>query len=307
MMTSILDSYYCYIHTSEIDVVHSSGTCQVLWSDRSAPPCACVAPCLSSAAVCCLRTGHERRRAARRGEAEGQSLVSDKQRRLYSDGRKWICASWQGLPLRVGAGLLHSSIRPLGTAITVVQFDRRSCRPCATASHDNGAGGKSTLQNGPGATTTTAFPAWPQRTDRRDLEAALQAFQHTVTSVPLKASASSEGWREWSDGGFAAHKFIASKLTRFTYVPVLSCLRDLIVNCQRNFPDLYAVLKFVPKKNGLNPLLALLEDGQADAVRLETLRPREVRRRLDDLLRALEQSWLLFNCYLTLPNGAHSA
>uniref|UniRef100_A0A7S4EV14 Uncharacterized protein n=2 Tax=Chrysotila carterae TaxID=13221 RepID=A0A7S4EV14_CHRCT len=206
--------------------------------------------------------------------------------------------------LRVGAGLLHSSIRPLGTAITVVQFDRRSCRPCATASHDNGAGGKSTLQNGPGATTTTAFPAWPQRTDRRDLEAALQAFQHTVTSVPLKASASSEGWREWSDGGFAAHKFIASKLTRFTYVPVLSCLRDLIVNCQRNFPDLYAVLKFVPKKNGLNPLLALLEDGQADAVRLETLRPREVRRRLDDLLRALEQSWLLFNCYLTLPNAA---
>jgi hypothetical protein len=32
------------------------------------------------------------------------------------------------------------------------------------------------------------------------------------------------------------------------------------------------------------------------------MKPREVRRRLDDLQRAMEQSWLLLSSYLTLPN-----
>ena len=36
-------------------------------------------------------------------------------------------------------------------------------------------------------------------------------------------------------------------------------------------------------------------------MRIDSMRPREVRRRLDDLKRALEQSWLLLGVYLTLP------
>lgn len=78
---------------------------------------------------------------------------------------------------------------------------------------------------------------------------------------------------------------------------------QLMVGIQAKYPDLYAVLKFVPKKNGLNPLLAQLsaEGTDPESMRIDELRPREVRRRLDDLRRTLGQSWLLLSTYLTLP------
>ena len=59
--------------------------------------------------------------------------------------------------------------------------------------------------------------------------------------------------------------------------------------------------QFVPKKNGLNPMLAALQEGRVDDISIAALKPRQVRRRLDDLTRALEQSWLLLECYLTQP------
>jgi hypothetical protein len=57
----------------------------------------------------------------------------------------------------------------------------------------------------------------------------------------------------------------------------------------------------VPKKNGLNPLLAKLANGE-EIQSLENARPREVKRAVSDVQRAIEQSWLLLCCYLTLPN-----
>ena len=53
----------------------------------------------------------------------------------------------------------------------------------------------------------------------------------------------------------------------------------------------------------MNPLLARLANGEAiDS--LEGARPREVKRAISDAQRALEQSWLLLSCYLTLPSKA---
>ena len=84
-------------------------------------------------------------------------------------------------------------------------------------------------------------------------------------------------------------------------------LLRLVIASQERYPDLYAVLKFVPKKNGLNPSLAKLSEGDTAAVAIDGLKPREVRRQLDDLQRALEQTWLLLACYLTLPDKAYRA
>ena len=183
--------------------------------------------------------------------------------------------------------------------------------------------------------TPSLYPQWPEEavSGRRELDVVADAFVETVTSVPLRASSEPDdavgGWRAWSDGGFAAHKFIASKLSRKTYPLVLSLLLQLLVVSQANYPDLYAVLKFVPKKNGLNPILARLQVSiekecatvadeeyndclqggvevvAEDSVSIEHLKPREVRRKLDDLARALEQSWLMLGCYLTLPSKPH--
>ena len=134
------------------------------------------------------------------------------------------------------------------------------------------------------------------------------AFVETVTTVPLAASAEpGDAYAAWRDGGFAAHKFLASKLSRKTYVALLAVLYELVVRSQARYPDLYAVLKFVPKKNGLNPLLAQLAQQPdpalaAASLGISGLKPREVRRKIHDLQRALEQSWLLFSAYLTLPS-----
>lgn len=150
------------------------------------------------------------------------------------------------------------------------------------------------------------FPIWPEGAlaGKRELGKVIEAFVETVTLVPLKASSETgqDGWRAWYDGGFAAHKFIASKLSRDTFTLELSLLLRLVLRSQERYPDLYAVLKFVPKKNGLNPSLEKLLAGDEAAVAIDSLTPREVRRNLDDLQRAIEQAWLLFGCYLTLPD-----
>lgn len=160
--------------------------------------------------------------------------------------------------------------------------------------------------------TTVCWPQWPQLTTKTsEFDTLLKSFVNVTSTVPLRASESpTDEWREWSDGGFAAVKVVAAKLNRDRYMSVLACLRELVVRSQANCPELYAVLKFVPKKNGLNPLLAQLGDwdggGPAadvpEELRLEGLKPREIRRRLDDLSRAFEQSWLLTSTYLSLPN-----
>lgn len=109
---------------------------------------------------------------------------------------------------------------------------------------------------------STAFPAWPESaiTGRRELPVVIEAFEQAVLGVPLNAaSAKGDDYRTWLDGGFAAHRFINAKLSRQTYVPILQLLLQLMVGIQERYPDLYAVLKFVPKKNGLNPLLASLQ------------------------------------------------
>ena len=86
---------------------------------------------------------------------------------------------------------------------------------------------------------------------------------------------------------------------------VLQCLHVVLLHCRGAYPDLWAVLKFVPKKNGLNPVLALLarEGAEAVATSVASLPPRALRRQLDDLQRALEQSWALISCYLTQVRG----
>jgi len=154
-------------------------------------------------------------------------------------------------------------------------------------------------------TTATFYPAWPAGSTRGDVQHVLTSFEEIVTSVPLRASSETgDGWRAWSDGGYAAQKFLASKLSRQTYESYLVVLCHIMEASQARYPDLYAVLKFVPKKNGLNPLLAKVQKGPLPPeARLTDVKPREVRRRLDDTQRALEQSWLLLSCYLTLPKG----
>ena len=113
---------------------------------------------------------------------------------------------------------------------------------------------------------STAFPAWPESAikGRRDLSVVIEAFEQAALGVPLNAaSAKGDDYRAWLDGGFAAHRFINAKLSRQTYVPILQLLLQLMVGIQERYPDLYAVLKFVPKKNGLNPLLASLQARRA--------------------------------------------
>jgi len=135
-------------------------------------------------------------------------------------------------------------------------------------------------------TRASGFPTWPESAiaGRRELATVIELFEQNALSVPLNAgSANSDGYRTWMDGGFAAHRFINQKLSRQTYVPILLLLLHLMVGVQQKFPDLYAVLKFVPKKNGLNPLLAKLQAAEhskaaTEAVRIDQLRPREVRR-----------------------------
>ena len=166
----------------------------------------------------------------------------------------------------------------------------------------------------PPATTAEAappslYPAWPLAlSEKPELQDVIDAFEETSTAVPLRAAfEEGDGWRVWSDGGFAIQKFLAAKaMSRASYPAILACLRGMMVQSQAKYPDLYAVLKFVPKKNGLNPLLAQIDEGaDASAVALDGLRPREARRRIEDAQRTLEQSWLLLHAYLTLPSSKH--
>lgn len=146
------------------------------------------------------------------------------------------------------------------------------------------------------------FPQWPVYEGKKEIADVLASFPAAATSVPPSASSDpGDGWRVWRDAGYGAHKFVQTKLSRDTYPATVVCLRAVLVESLRRYPDLFAVLKFVPKKNGLNPMLALMEDAGAGPS-LDGLKPREVKRQMEDLSRSLEQTWLLLACYLTLPN-----
>ena len=77
----------------------------------------------------------------------------------------------------------------------------------------------------------------------------------------------------------------------------------VLTRCQEAYPDLWAVLRFVPKKNGLNRALARLASEGTDAVSVAELKPHALRRRLDDLQRSFEQSWAFISCYLSQPQS----
>ena len=109
------------------------------------------------------------------------------------------------------------------------------------------------------------YPEWPEAAVRgkRELSTVLTSFLHVATSVPLDAASDPGEPRKraiqaWLDGGFEAHKFIHRSISRDSYVEVLGCLQCVLAQCQAAYPDLWAVLQFVPMKNGLNPHLALL-------------------------------------------------
>ena len=147
------------------------------------------------------------------------------------------------------------------------------------------------------------YPTWPLNDKGKpELQPTLDTFE-ALAEVPLKAAKlTGDGWRTWSDGGFAGVKLVAAKLSRQTYPAVMGAMCGMLVQIQARYPDLYAVLKFVPKKNGLNPLLAKVQRGDLAATDINGLRPREVRRRLDDVQRSFEQCWLLVCSYLTLAS-----
>ena len=137
----------------------------------------------------------------------------------------------------------------------------------------------------------SSYPKWPDSAiaGRRALSTVLTSFVHVVTAVPVEAASEADcQWEAWLDGGFEAHKFIHKSISRQSYPEVVECLHTVLMRCREAYPDLWAVLKFVPKKNGLSPVLALLAREGADAVSdaTLTLTPRAMRRQLDDLPRA---------------------
>ena len=111
--------------------------------------------------------------------------------------------------------------------------------------------------------TDGKFPPWPEwERPPAEYEELVATFVEGATTVPLGASAGQGvGWEEWADGGFSVHLLLTRRLSRQTYIAALDGLLGLVVRCQQTYPDLYAVLKFVPKKNGLNPLLARRASG----------------------------------------------
>ena len=148
------------------------------------------------------------------------------------------------------------------------------------------------------------YPAWPESAiaGRRELDSVLHNFSVVSVSVPLDAATNPRSrWQAWVDGGFEAHKFIHGAISRQTYPEGLSCLQSVWMGCQEAYPDLWAVLRFIPKKNGLQQELARLQRDGVDAVSLTHLSPHQARRRLDNLRRAFAQSWALLSCYLSQP------
>ena len=116
------------------------------------------------------------------------------------------------------------------------------------------------------------YPEWPEAAVRgkRELSTVLTSFVHVATSVPLDAASdpgepSKRAIQAWLDGGFEAHKFIHRSISRGSYVEVLGCLQCVLAQCQAAYPDLWAVLQFVPKKNGLNPVLSLLAKKSSES------------------------------------------
>ena len=131
----------------------------------------------------------------------------------------------------------------------------------------------------------SSYPEWPEGAVKgeRELGTVLTSFVHVATAVPLDAASDpGDPWESWLDGGFEAHKCIHRSISRTSYVEVLGCLQCVLAQCQATYPDLWAVLKFIPKKNGLNPVFALLtsERGGPLAVSIEHLKPRQARRHL---------------------------
>ena len=95
------------------------------------------------------------------------------------------------------------------------------------------------------------YPAWPELSPKADVGDLLSAFAATAAAVPLSASSEEgDGWRRWRDDGFDTHKLIAARLSRQSYPEAAECLRALLASAKDSYPDLYATLKFVPKKNG---------------------------------------------------------
>ena len=95
------------------------------------------------------------------------------------------------------------------------------------------------------------YPAWPELSPKADVGDLLSAFAATAAAVPLSASREpGDGWRRWRDGGFETHKLIAARLSRQSYPEAAECLRALLATAKKSYPELWATLKFVPKKNG---------------------------------------------------------
>jgi hypothetical protein len=100
----------------------------------------------------------------------------------------------------------------------------------------------------------------------------MSTFVDVATSPPLKASSEKgDGWREWADGGFAAHLLISRKMSRMTYVSALQGLLEMVVRIQQKYPDLYAVLKvrrrIIVQEGGCWSGLGDDEDGTLMAAR----------------------------------------
>lgn len=137
---------------------------------------------------------------------------------------------------------------PFGAAVPA----QRVARPCCAVTAARAARNPKPHWQQKKALVNVEWPEWPDISSKTsEFGSLLQSFVTVTSTVPLRASAEqNDDWREWSDGGFTAVKVVAAKLNRNTYTAVLSCLRELVVRSQAKYPDLYAVLKFVPKKNG---------------------------------------------------------
>ena len=95
--------------------------------------------------------------------------------------------------------------------------------------------------------------------------------------------------RHRRDSRAAISLCVSNPPSRQSYPQAAECLRAVLATAKKSYPDLWATLKFVPKKNGLNPMVAAMEKGGAPPS-LEGRTPREARRALEDLTRALEQA-----------------
>jgi len=80
----------------------------------------------------------------------------------------------------------------------------------------------------------------------------------------------------------------------------LGAIAQLCDGARTRYPKLYAVLKFIPKKNGLNPLLARMDKGDFD-LGLDSMQPRDFEHLNRDVRRTFNQVFLLTVTFVTLP------